>query len=122
VLEPAWLDSLAVQVRWLRRRLEWHLLSNHLFANAKALMFGGAFFDGPEAGDWREGGLRILAREVPEQVLPDGGHFERSPMYHAILLEDMLDLLNLSRAFPGLLPGAVEAQWGDQIRGTAAPG
>ena len=28
-------------------------------------------------------GLAILDRELSEQVLADGGHFERSPMYHA---------------------------------------
>ena len=25
-------------------------------------------------------------------MLPDGGHFERSPMYHSLILEDVLDL------------------------------
>ena len=25
------------------------------------------------------------------QILDDGGHFEKSPMYHAIILEDLLD-------------------------------
>ena len=30
------LESLAVQARWLNKRIEWHILGNHLFANAKA--------------------------------------------------------------------------------------
>lgn len=89
---PGMLDSLAVQVRFLRGRLEHHLLGNHLWANAKALAFAGAYFQGSEAASWESEGLRLLRREVAEQVLPDGGHFERSPMYHAIVLEDMLDL------------------------------
>lgn len=89
--------SLAVQVRWLTGRLEIHLLGNHLFANAKALVMAGLFFDGPEADSWLAKGLKILAREVPEQLLPDGGHFERSTMYHALALEDMLDLVNATR-------------------------
>ncbi len=87
--------SLAVQARWLMRRLEWHLLGNHLFANAKALVFLGVYFDGPEAEKWRTTGLKILKRELPEQLLPDGGHFELSPMYHALMVEDLLDLLAL---------------------------
>ncbi|ESZ10251.1 hypothetical protein X737_31930 [Mesorhizobium sp. L48C026A00] len=95
------LQSLAVQVRWLNRRLEYHLLGNHLFANAKALVFAGLFFEGAEAAGWLERGCAILEREVPEQILEDGGHFERSTMYHALALEDMLDLLNLSCSFPG---------------------
>ena len=94
-------DSLAVQARWLAQRLEIHLRGNHLFANAKALVFASLFFDGPEAVGWMEKGMRILAREVPEQILSDGGQFERSTMYHALALEDMLDLCNVMEAFAG---------------------
>ncbi len=96
--EADWLHSLAVQVRWLRRRLEWHLLGNHLFVNAKALVYAGLYFDGDEAREWLDCGLRIIERELPEQILADGGHFERSTMYHALALEDLLDLLNLFAA------------------------
>ena len=95
VVEDEMLQSLAVQARWLRKRLEYHLLGNHLAANAKALIFTGLFFFGKEADDWLNTGIAILKRELQEQVLQDGGHFERSPMYHAIILEDILDLLNI---------------------------
>lgn len=97
--EQQWLHSLAVQTRWLRRRLEHHLLGNHLFVNAKALLFAGLFFEDAEANEWLHTGIRIIVRELEEQFLPDGGQFERSPMYHALALEDVLDLLNMSRAF-----------------------
>jgi len=93
------LHSLAVQSRYLRKRLEYHLLGNHLFANAKALVFAGLFFQGEEAEEWLSRGLKILGAEIPEQILPDGGNFERSPMYHAIIHEDLLDLVNLYRAY-----------------------
>ena len=93
--QPTWLTSLAVQVRWLERRLEWHLLGNHLFVNAKALVLAGLYFRGPEAARWLATGLGILERELAEQILADGGQFERSPMYHALALEDLLDLLNV---------------------------
>jgi uncharacterized heparinase superfamily protein len=92
-------QSLAVQARWLARRPERHLLGNHLLANAKALVFAGIWFEGAEADGWRRLGLALLAEQLPEQILADGGHFERSPMYHAIIEEDLLDLLNLSRAY-----------------------
>lgn len=117
--EPQVLDSLAVQARWLVHRLEWHLLGNHLLANAKALVFAGLFFEGAEADRWLALGLKILTREFPEQVLADGGHFERSPMYHAIVLEDLLDLLNLARTYgrAGVQPfagwGPTAARMGD---------
>ena len=100
--------SLAVQARWLSRRLEFHLLGNHLLSNAKALVFAGLFFEGEGADRWREKGLSVLARQIPEQILGDGGHFERSPMYHAIVLEDLLDLINLYRCHGQTIP---EAWW-----------
>ena len=104
--------SLAVQTRWLARRLEWHLLGNHLFANAKALVFAGLYFDGSEAAHWLGTGKRILDRESPEQILPDGGQFELSPMYHALALEDMLDLVNIARTFGR---DDLAAEWGMRI-------
>jgi uncharacterized heparinase superfamily protein len=113
-LPPAAYQSLAVQVRSLTGRLENHLLGNHLFANAKALVMAGLYFEGPEADGWLALGLRILAREVPEQMLPDGGHFERSTMYHALVLEDMLDLVNAVQCFARRLsPGQRQqvAEW-----------
>ena len=104
-------ESLAIQTRWLRRRLEIHLLGNHLWANAKALIFAGTFFEGVEADRWRAKGLRLLRRELSEQFLDDGGHFERSPMYHAILLEDLLDLVQLAAVFPGVIPDRDADLW-----------
>ena len=101
IAAPEIRQSLACQADWLARRLEYHLLANHLFVNAKALVFAGCFF---ERGAWLHKGLKVLKREMAEQVLADGGHFERSPMYHSLIFEDVLDLINLSRAYPNLLP------------------
>jgi uncharacterized heparinase superfamily protein len=97
-----------VQARWLAHRLEIHLLGNHLLANAKALVFAGSFFEGPEADAWRGTGLRLLERELPEQILADGGHFERSTMYHALALEDLLDLCNAAATFAHDVPDLLE--------------
>lgn len=105
-LPPECIRNLVVQVRWLMLRLEWHLLGNHLFANAKALIFAGLFFEGPEARRWLDIGIKILARQLPEQILPDGGQFELSPMYHALALEDVLDMVNVMRAYAGALEPA----------------
>jgi len=96
---PECLHSLAIQARWLCRRLERYLLGNHLFANAKALVFAGLFFSGDEASGWYRAGMRLLDGELQEQVLKDGGHFERSPMYHLIILEDLLDMVNIHKVF-----------------------
>jgi uncharacterized heparinase superfamily protein len=104
-LSPAGIESLAVQARWLNKLLETHIRGNHLFSNAKALVFVGAFFDGPEAEAWLEAGLDILQVELTEQILPDGGHFERSTMYQALALEDVLDLWNISRTYGDCFTG-----------------
>lgn len=97
--DAGWRDSLAVQLRWLMTHLEWHLLGNHLLANAKALVLAGLYFEGDEAAGWLRKGLEIYGRQLPEQILADGGHFELSPMYHAIILEDLLDLANVARVY-----------------------
>ena len=102
-LSPALVHSLAIQARYLSRRLEYHLLGNHLLSNAKALIFAGTFFSG--ADHWLHVGLRLLESEVREQFLGDGGHFERSPMYHSMLTEDLLDLMQLRSLYPKILEG-----------------
>ncbi|MBB3763507.1 heparinase II/III family protein [Sphingomicrobium lutaoense] len=89
--------SLAHQARWLAANLETHLLANHYFTNGKALFFAGSLLEGEESGEWRKRGAQIVAEQVEEQFLDDGGHYERSPMYQAILTEDLLDLVNLCR-------------------------
>ena len=91
--------SLAIQVRFLCERLEFHLLGNHLLANAKALVFSGLFFEQKESTAWLDHGFSILRRELIEQILGDGAHFERSTMYHSIILEDLLDIENACRAY-----------------------
>lgn len=98
-LSPLALSSLAEQLQHLSRTVEWHLLGNHVLANAKALIFGGLFFQGDTADRWLADGVRIWNAELDDQFLPDGGHFERSPMYHALMLEDALDVIGIHRAY-----------------------
>jgi uncharacterized heparinase superfamily protein len=93
------IQSLYLQARYLFSSIEWHLLGNHLFANAKALLFAGFFFDTEEAMQWRIKAVEILITEIDEQILSDGGHFERSPMYHSVILGDVLDIINLLGAY-----------------------
>ena len=82
------LKSLKEQVGWLARHLEWHIMANHLLANLKALVIGEKYI----GGDWIRW-LKAYRAQIREQILPDGGHFERSVMYHAIIFEDVLDVL-----------------------------
>jgi uncharacterized heparinase superfamily protein len=107
-LSPAADHSLAVQVHWLAQRLEWHILGNHLLANAKALIFAGLYFEGQDAARWLAKGLKILSVQFKEQILPDGGHFELSPMYHALAVEDVLDLINIAQSYANMVPALNE--------------
>lgn len=93
--EPRWLESLYQQAHVLYHNLEYHLLGNHLLANGKALVFAGLYFEDGSADNWLNKGLEILNEQLEEQILSDGAHFELSPMYHCIILADLLDLLNL---------------------------
>ncbi len=86
--------SLAQQLRHLNDHLEWDVLGNHLLENCKSLIVGGVFLDRPEY--WRQG-YDILMGQLDEQILSDGGHYERSPMYHFIVLE------TVSMAYKALL-------------------
>ena len=106
---PKRLQSLALQAKVLSQSLETHLLGNHLFANAKALVFAGLFFQGDEADSWLALGLRILQDEIPEQVLADGGNFELTPMYHCTITADFLDLLSICRTFRDSRCSALES-------------
>jgi len=105
------MNSLVIQCRWLSNRIEWHLLGNHLLANAKALIFSGLFFQGKEANYFLKKGLRIINSQLTEQVLQDGGNFERSTMYHNIILEDILDLINVAKIYPECIDVNIVEGW-----------
>jgi uncharacterized heparinase superfamily protein len=89
------LASVEGQGDCLAETLEHHLRGNHLLESALTLCFLGACFVGAAPRRWRRLGEAVLQRELPEQFLSDGGHFERSPMYHALLTHGLLDLVNV---------------------------
>lgn len=99
--------SLTKQIKWLLFNIEWHILGNHLFANGKAFIFYGLYFDGKFAKQVLNKGICIISEQLKEQILDDGGHFERSPMYHNIITEDVLDLINISQCYPNVLPNSL---------------
>ena len=103
-VQAIWVESLYRQALWLERNIEFHILANHYLKNGKALFYVGLFFEGADADRWLRKGSKILVEEAHEQILRDGGHFERSPMYHSIVVEDYLDTLNLAASCPGSVP------------------
>lgn len=98
--EPFWRQHLGPSI-WqqaavLRENLERDLENNHLIANYKALAWVGLLFPNwPEAQHWKRFGLNRFWKEIHRQVLPDGGHNERSISYHAIVMHDLDDIAML---------------------------
>ena len=107
-----WRSSIFQQARFLAHHLEFHLLANHLVKNLKALIVAGLFFSNKE---WLEEGERLLWRELDEQVLDDGGHFERSTMYHSQVLADFLECYAVMEAF-GRLEGEKRERLATKLR------
>lgn len=76
------LDSIGRQVAWLERNLETHIQANHLLENLCALVCVTSVLKGPDCIRLQKRYRPQLVREIQEQILPDGMHYERSPMYH----------------------------------------
>jgi uncharacterized heparinase superfamily protein len=92
--------SLAEQLAFLEYNLETDLGGNHLIKNIKALVWASCYFDGHPAQRWRDAGLRLLARELDRQILPDGMHSERSASYHAQIFADLMECRHAIGADP----------------------
>ncbi len=85
-------ESLYAQYTVLMDNLEYHLLGNHLLENGFSLLLGSYYFqDELLYGKAKQ----ILKRELREEILDDGGHFELSPMYHQLMLFRLLECINL---------------------------
>lgn len=84
--------SLYAQYKILFNNLEYHLLGNHLLENAFSLMFGAYYF---RDNNFYFKAKNILKKQLNEQILEDGAHFELSPMYHQLMLFRLLDIINL---------------------------
>ncbi len=84
------LASLRRQARYLSRVLPAGLAGGELVAALKGLAIAGAAFE--EGGPWLEQAQQLVVRELPRQVLADGGHVERSPSRQLAVLRDLIDL------------------------------
>jgi uncharacterized heparinase superfamily protein len=84
------LASATRQATHLHRILPAGLAGADVIAAAKGLIYAGTCLPGGQA--WRERGLALLSRELPRQILADGGHVERSPARHFAMLRDLIDL------------------------------
>lgn len=96
-------DALSTQIKniikldyeSLVNKIEYHLLGNHILANFKALIFHDIFFFHPKKNSNLDRWMKSYEQQLEEQILNDGGHFELSHMYHNIIIEDIIDILNI---------------------------
>ncbi len=79
--------ALKRQVNYLENNLEFHILANHLLENYIALFISGISLQNERLinSNWTS-----ILKQLDEQILEDGGHYECSPMYHSILLGKLL--------------------------------
>lgn len=99
ISQKDWVAILDRHYQELKRKLEYHIQANHLFANIKALWFLQAALPEYRARDGRWLS-KLAGRELGLQFDADGGHFELSPMYHRIMLWDLLDMYVLGLQVP----------------------
>ena len=86
-------NSLWSQLIFLKKNIEWQTFGNHVLEDTYALYIGARYF-----GDKQmlKNVSKLLIGQLKEQILPDGAHYEQSPMYHCILLDRLLDCINIS--------------------------
>ena len=94
-------ESMYRQYRHLLANQETHLRANHWWENLKTLVIMSAAFG--ERNAYAKA-MRRLEGQLDEQILPDGVHFERSLMYHKLVLEGMLRIYAASDQSDFALP------------------
>lgn len=105
-------DSLWSQLCLLEKKLEYHLLGNHLLEDLFALYIGGCYF---QCESLRKRSCALLVNQLNEQTLKDGAHFEQSPMYHCILLDRLLDCINFDPTTDFIVIAQNQLGWLDAI-------
>lgn len=96
------IDCLYSQYKLLQKKLEYHLLGNHLLEDFYSLFIMSLFFEDTKYHQWV---TRKLIDELDEEILNDGGHYEQSVMYHCILLDRLLDCINFASGSKDSLKG-----------------
>ncbi|HTK57334.1 MAG TPA: heparinase II/III-family protein, partial [Gemmatimonadales bacterium] len=81
--------ALGAYVAVAERQLERHLEGNHLWRDVAAWVVAGHLLDGARWDGERRRALEWWERVRRDQLLADGGHEERSPLYHALALSDL---------------------------------
>lgn len=79
--------------------------NNWIIVESAALTLSGMLFPlFRDASKWIETGLSRLVSEHDRQFLPDGTHFELSPLYHSICINALLEVRQVAEASGTSLP------------------
>jgi hypothetical protein len=83
------LNAIYLHAWWVSKRLSlFSSLGNHTIAECVGLVFAGSiFYNFKEAKKWFNKGMQILEKELPHQILEDGGPVEQSFHYHRFVLD-----------------------------------
>ncbi len=100
------LEFLYKNALFLRNHVERDVGGNHLIENALALLMAGLVFE--QDHSWAELGTELFEETATSQFLGDGGHFERSPMYHIMVLTRFLTAADLLAEYGHPIPPEVE--------------
>jgi len=85
--QSLFINSIHEQYEFLSRHLEKDILGNHYFEDLKALVLCAMFFNDEPV---LHTALKAFKAECKEEILPDGMHFELSPMYHKLIFEGVV--------------------------------
>jgi hypothetical protein len=115
-VSPQVWHSLAEQTVFIDQNLEEDVGGNHLLKNLKAMSIASCIWQGSTAEGWRNQYVAAFDRELARQLLTDGAHYERSPMYHSLVLGDAIEVVFALRlggfSVPDSLATSVRAMTG----------
>jgi uncharacterized heparinase superfamily protein len=106
LLRRAMLVSLGGQLRHLARTAAWELSGPARLRALKGLIAGLVAFGSSEKRIHRA--LRAMERELPAQIMPDGGHRSRNPSVQLDVLRDLVDTRAALRAAHIEVPAALQ--------------
>jgi uncharacterized heparinase superfamily protein len=119
-VEPVLLRSIVEQILFLEQNLEFDVLGNHLLKNLRALVHAGLAVEHSESQRWLHQGALWTFDQVLHQILSDGGHYERSPMYQLQVFWDVLDILTHLRRVGITIPAEVTERFAAMLDWIAA--
>ena len=78
------------QIRHLYRVIDFQPSGSSKITAAKGLIYAGICLE--ESKNYLKKGMNCLEKEIKKQILTDGGHLDRNPSIHILVLKDLIDI------------------------------